>query len=437
VAPPASRLPHSFRALRHRNFRLFVGGQLVSLIGTWLQMVALGWLLYRLTHSPFVLGLAGFLTQIPSLVLAPVAGVWADRWNRHWMLIGTQLLSMVQALALAALVLSGHAAIGPILALNLLLGAANAIDVPVRQSFVIEMVAGSEDLPNAIALNSSIFNLARLVGPSLAGVLIALLGEGWVFLLNGLSYLAVIAALLAIRVPARPQQAVAAAELWGHLREGLAYVRGFRAIRAVLLLLAAINLVGVPATVFLPVFAGDVLGGDAHTLGFLTASIGVGALCGAFYMASRRSVVGLGRLILGAVLLFGASLVALAFCRTLWLAVPVLACTGLGMMVHMASSNTLVQTLVDPGKRGRVMSFFAVAFMGTYPLGSLLLGSVASRIGAPWTAALAGAASLACAAAFARALPAIRAEVRPIYLRMGVLRAEDPLPAQPLTSRER
>ncbi len=400
-------------------------------------MVALGWLLYRLTHSPLVLGLAGFLTQIPSLVLAPVAGVWADHWNRHWMLIGTQLLSMVQALALGALVLSGHAAVGPILALNLLLGVANAIDVPARQSFVIEMVDGGEDLPNAIALNSSIFNLARLIGPSLAGVLIALVGEGWVFLINGLSYLAVLAALLAIRVPARPHVAVAAAEIWGHLREGLAYVAGFRAIRAVLLLLAAVNLVGVPATVLLPVFAGDVLRGDAHTLGFLTASIGVGALCGAFYMASRRSVVGLGRLIVLAVLLFGGSLVAFASCRTVWLAVPALAATGLGLMVHMASSNTLVQTLVDPGKRGRVMSFFAVAFMGTYPLGSLLVGAVADRIGAPWTAALAGVASLVAAAAFARALPAIRAEVRPIYLKMGVLRAEEPPAAHPLTSRER
>jgi MFS family permease len=421
VSASASRLRHSFRALRHRNFRLFVAGQFVSLVGTWLQTVALGWLLYRLTHSAFVLGLAGFLTQIPSLVIAPVAGVLADRWNRHLLLIGTQALSMVQALALAALVLSGHAAIGPILALNLLLGVANAVDVPVRQSFVIEMVAGGEDLPNAIALNSSIFNLARLVGPSLAGVLIALVGEGYVFLLNGLSYLAVIAALLAIRVPARPQRVVVGAELWDHLREGLGYVAGFKPIRAVLLLLAAVNLLGVPATVLLPIFAGDVMHGGAHTLGFLTAAIGVGALCGALYMASRPSVLGLGRLILAAVVLFGASLLGLAFCRSEWLAVPVLAVTGLGMMVHMASSNTLVQTLVDPEKRGRVMSFYAVAFMGTYPLGSLLVGTVASRIGAPWTACLSGLASLGAAFAFARALPGLRAEVRPLYRQMGVL----------------
>ena len=271
---------------------------------------------------------------------------------------------MVQALALAFLVLSGHAAVGPILLLNLLLGAANAVDVPVRQSFVIEMVAGGEDLPNAIALNSSIFNLARLVGPSLAGVLIALVGEGWVFLLNGLSYLAVIAALLAIRVQKRPKGPASEPELWAHLGEGLKYVGGFRPIRAVLLLLAAVNLLGVPSTVLLPIIAGDVLHGGAHTLGFLTAAIGVGALCGALYMASRRSVLGLGRLILFAVSVFSLSLMGLALCRTEWLAVPVLMATGLGMMIHMASSNTLLQTLVDPEKRGRVMSFYAVAFMG-------------------------------------------------------------------------
>jgi MFS family permease len=413
-------LRHAFRALRHRNFRLFLSGQFVSLVGTWMQSVALGWLLYRLTRSPFLLGLAGFLTQIPSLVLSPLAGVWADRWNRHRLVIGTQALAMVQALALAGLVLSGREAIGPILLLNLLLGVVNAVDVPVRQTFVVEMVAGGEDLPNAIALNSSAFNLARLVGPSLAGVLVAWVGEGVVFLVNGLSYLAVIAALLAIRLPPARTAAPAGKELWAHLREGLEYVAGFRPIRAVLVLLAAVNLLGISAMVLLPVFAGDVMHGDADTLGLLVGSIGVGALAGALYMATRRSVMGLGRVIVVAVSVFGASLLLLSACRGPWAAAPVLACAGFGMMVHMASSNTIVQTLVDPEKRGRVMSLYAVAFMGSAPFGNLLMGAVASRIGAPWTAGLAGLCCLAGAAAFARALPALRREVLPIYQRLGV-----------------
>jgi len=421
VSEVPNPLRHSFRALRHRNFRLFLGGQFVSLVGTWLQSVALGWLLYRLTHSALILGLSGFLTQIPSLVLSPLAGVWADRWNRHRMVIGTQVLSMVQALALTALVLSGHAAVVPILFLQLLLGIANAADVPARQSFVVEMVAGSDDLPNAIALNSSIFNLARLVGPALAGPLIAVLGEGNVFLLNGLSYLAVIAALLAIRVPERPHRVEPWAVLRSHLHDGLRYVAGFEPIRAVLVLLASVSLFGIPNTVLLPIFAGDVLHGDAHTYGLLVGSIGVGALVGALYMASRRTVVGLGRVIVVALSLFCGSLIALALCRNQWLAVPILACTGFGMMVHMASSNTIVQTLVDPAMRGRVMSFYTVAFMGSAPLGSLLLGWSASRIGAPWTSGLSSLICLGAAVAFARKLPGLREQVRPIYARMGVI----------------
>jgi len=424
VGTARSSLRHAFRALRHRNFRLFLSGQFISLVGTWMQSVALGWLLYRLTHSPFLLGLAGFLTQIPSLVISPLAGVFADRWHRHRLVIGTQALAMVQALALSALVLSGREAIGPILLLNLLLGAVNAVDVPVRQSFVVEMVKGGEDLPNAIALNSSAFNLARLVGPSLAGILVALVGEGVVFLLNGLSYLAVIAALLAIRVPPNSHRAQADAELWSHLREGLSYVAAFKPIRAVLLLLAAVNLLGISATVILPIFAGDVMHGDADTLGLLVGSIGVGALVGALYMATRRSVLGLGQVIVAAVSLFGASLVLLSTCRRPLTAAPVLVLAGFGMMVHMASSNTIVQTLVDPGKRGRVMSFYAVAFMGSAPFGNLLMGSVASRLGAPWAVCLGGLCCLAGAAAFARALPALRAEVLPIYRRMGVMPRE-------------
>jgi MFS family permease len=420
VAPPLDPLRHSFRALRHRNFQLFLGGQFVSLIGTWMQTVALGWLLYRLTHSSFLLGVAGFLTQIPSLALSPLVGVWADRWNRHRMVIGTQVLAMVQALGLAALVLTGTESIPAILALSLLLGVANAADVPARQSFMIEL-AGRDDLPNAIALNSTIFNLARLVGPALAGPLLIRVGEGNVFLLNGLSYVAVLAALLAIRVPPRAPGAGAAANVWAQLREGLGYVAGFAPIRALLLVLAMVSLVGTPNTVLLPIFAGDVLGGDAHTYSWLMGAIGAGALVGALHMASRRSVRGLSGTILRALTLFAASLVALAFCRSVWLAVPVLAVTGFGMMTHMASTNTMLQTLVDPGKRGRVMSFFTVAFMGTMPIGSLLVGAAAHRFGAPWTTGVSGVICLLTAAAFARARPALRDQIRPIYQRLGVL----------------
>lgn len=421
MAEQASPLQHSFRALRHRNFRLFLAGQFISLVGTWMQSVALGWLVYRLTRSPFLLGLSGFLSQIPSLIIAPVAGVWADRWNRHWMVIGTQAASMIQALTLAALVLTHRVTIPEILALSLMMGVVNAIDVPARQSFVIELVAGSADLPNAIALNSSVFNVARLVGPSIAGVLIGAVGEGMVFLVNGLSYVAVIGALLALRVPPAPQRAPPAAHVWAHLTEGVRYVTGFAPIRAGLLLLALVSLLGVPYTVLMPIFATEVLHGDAHTLGFLVSAVGVGALGGALFLASRRTVVGLGRVIVFAVTAFGLGLVGFAAVRAQALAMLVLAVTGFGMMVHMASTNTILQTLVDDDKRGRVMSLFAVAFMGTTPIGNLFAGALAGRIGAPWTVFLGGVACLAGAALFARALPALRAQVHPIYARMGVI----------------
>lgn len=417
----ASPLQHSFRALRHRNFRLFVAGQFISLIGTWMQSVALGWLVYRLTRSPFLLGLSGFLAQIPSLVIAPLAGVWADRWNRHWMVIGTQAASMIQALTLAALVLTHRATIVEILALSLVIGVVNAIDVPARQSFVIELVAGSADLPNAIALNSSVFNVARLVGPSIAGVLIGAVGEGMVFLLNGLSYVAVIGALLAIRIEPSGRRPPPAAHVWTHLTEGVRYVGGFAPLRAVLLLLALVSLVGVPYTVLMPIFATEILHGGAHTLGFLVSAVGVGALCGALFLASRRTVVGLGRVIVGAVLAFGLGLVTFASVRSQALAVAVLAVTGFGMMVHMASTNTILQTIVEDDKRGRVMSLFAVSFMGTTPIGNLVAGALAGRIGATWTVALGGLGCLAGVAVFARALPALRAQVHPIYARLGVI----------------
>jgi len=414
-------LSHGLRALRHRNFRLFLTGQFISLIGTWMQTVALGWLVYRLSRSPFLLGVSGFLGQIPSLFFSPLAGVWADRWNRHRMVIATQILAMLQALAMAALVLSGRATIVAVLGLTLLLGFVNAMDIPSRQSFVFEMVQGSEDLPSAIALNSSIFNVARLIGPSVAGILLGIVGEGTVFLLNGLSYVAVIGALLAIRMPRREREAREPTRVWPHLVEGVHYAAGFAPIRAVLMLLALVSLVGAPYTVLMPIFAADVFHGGARTLGFLVGSIGVGALCGAAFLATRRSVRGLGAVIVRAVTAFGLGLVALALVRSQWMAVAVLAVCGFGLMVHMASSNTILQTLVDHDKRGRVMSLYTVAFMGTTPIGSLLAGTLAARVGARWTTASGGILCLVGAALFARALPALREQVRPIYARLGII----------------
>ena len=415
-------LAGSFRALRHRNFRLFLGGQVVSLTGTWMQQVALGWLVYRLTRSAFLLGLVGFVGQIPSLVVAPFAGVFSDRWNRHRMIVGTQTLSMLQATVLAGLVLTGTIHIGHVIALSLFLGLVNAFDVPARQSFLVEMVGGREDLANAIALNSSTFNAARLLGPAVAGVVIAAFGEGTVFLLNAVSYLAVLLALLAMRLPPRPPAPPAAAPVWPTLREGVVYVTRSSPIRAILLLLSLVSLTGAPYAVLMPVFAADVLHGDAHTLGFLVASIGMGALLGALFLASRRTVRGLGRFIVGAVVAFGAALVAFSLSRSLWLSLLLAFVAGFGLMVQMASSNTIVQTIVDDDKRGRVMSLYAAAFQGTMPIGSLLAGGLAGLVGAPRTLQLGGAACLLGALAFARALPGIRAEVRPIYARLGIPR---------------
>ena len=429
VSASSNTLAHGFRALRHRNFRLFLGGQIVSLVGTWMQQLALGWLVYRLTHSAFLLGLVGFVGQIPSLFLSPFAGVWADRFNRHRIVIGTQTLSMLQAFVLAALVLLGVVRVWHILALSLFIGVVNAVDVPTRQAFLVQMVGGKrDDLANAIALNSSTFNAARLVGPSIAGLLVARVGEGTVFLLNGLSYAAVILALFAMRVSPQPPSAHAGAPLWHTLREGVGYVAGSAAMRTLLLLLGLVGLVGVPFTVLMPVFATDVLQGDADTLGFLMAAVGLGALAGALTLAARKSVRGLGALIAGSVALFGASLVALSLSRSVPLSLLLFFLSGFGVMVQMAGSNTILQTIVDDEQRGRLMSFYAVANMGTQPLGSLCAGAIAAHIGAPRTVLLGGLGCLAGAAGFARVLPTLRKEVRPIYARLGIAAVAPPEP---------
>ncbi|MGC1372053.1 MAG: MFS transporter [Candidatus Sulfotelmatobacter sp.] len=408
------------RALRHRNYRLFFGGQGISLIGTWMTRVATGWLVYRLTGSAFLLGLVSFAGQIPVLFLGPFAGVWVDRWNRHRVLLVTQTLSMLQSFGLAALALAKIITVNEVILLNLFQGAVNAFDMPARQAFVIEMVEQPEDLGNAIALNSSLVNAARLIGPSIAGIIIALVGEGYCFLVDGISYLAVIASLLAMVVTARQRERVHGSVL-SELSEGWTYIRGFRPIWWILLLLALISLVGMPYTTLMPIFAGRILHGGAHTLGFLMGATGVGALIGAVRLAARRSVLGLGRVIPMTAAGFGASLIAFSLSQHQWLSMLLLVVTGFCFMQQMASSNTILQTIVEDKKRGRVMSFYSIAFQGVAPFGSLIAGAAASRIGAPLTLMIGGAICIAGAGLFASQLPVLRRVVRPIYVRMGVI----------------
>ncbi len=408
------------RALRSRNFRLFFPGQGVSLIGTWMQRIAMQWLVYRLTGSAAMLGVVGFAGQLPTFLIAPLAGVLSDRWNLHRMVVVLQVLAMLQALALAILSYTGVIAVWHVAALSAILGVINAFEIPARQTFVVEMLESREDLPNAIALNSFLVNGARLVGPSLAGILIAWLGESLCFLLNGVSYIPVVAALLAMRLPARARSHKPA-RVWADLREGFKYGFGFAPIRAILLLLALVSLVGMPYAVLMPVFADQILHGGPHTLGFLMGATGVGAVLGALYLAARRSVVGLGGVIGRATLLFGAGLILFAGSRTYWLSLVLLGMTGFVMMQQMAASNTILQTIADEDKRGRVMSLYTMAFMGMAPFGSLLAGGLAEWVGAPWTLVIGGAACIVAAAVFLVRLPALRAEVRPIYERKGII----------------
>jgi len=410
------------RALRHRNYRLFFSGQSISLIGTWMTRIATSWLVYRLTRSALLLGLVGFAGQIPSFLLAPFAGVLVDRWNRHRLLVVTQILAMLQSAALAWLTLAGVINIWHVLLLSLFQGAINAFDMPGRQAFVVEMVERREDLANAIALNSSMVNAARLLGPSIGGVVIAAVGEGWCFFMDAVSYLAVIASLLLMRLAAGARRpGTTEKKVLHELREGWRYVAGSAPIRSILLLLAVVSLVGMPYTVLMPVFASTILHGGPHTLGFLMAATGVGALLGALFLANRRTVLGLGKVIPAMAAVFGAGLIGFSLSRSLWLSLALLLVTGLGFMVQMAASNTLIQTLVDDDKRGRVMSFYLMAFMGTAPFGSLLAGGLAHRIGAPRTLLLGGCGCIAGAIWFASLLPKLRERVRPIYVRMGIL----------------
>jgi MFS family permease len=415
-----SRFRSIARALSYRNFRLFFAGQSISLIGTWMQRIALGWLVYRLTNSAFLLGFVGFAGQLPTFLFSSFAGVLADRMNRHRLLILTQAMAMIQALILALLVLMGSVLIWHIILLSILLGLINAVDVPVRQSFMVEMVERKEDYGNVIALNSSMVNGARLIGPSIAGILIAAVGEGVCFLINGISYLAVIVALFAMHIT-RKNIIPKSSHVWRDLKEGFAYAFGFAPIRAILLLLSLVSLMGMSYAVLMPIIAKDILHGGPHTLGFLMGAAGVGALIGALSLASRESVLGLGKWIVRGAAVLGIGLILTSLSRVVWLSIILLLLIGFGMMVQMASSNTVLQTIVDDDKRGRVMSFYAMAFMGMAPFGSLIAGSLASKIGAPNMLIIGGICCLIASAVFASRLPTLRKIVQPIYVKMGII----------------
>jgi MFS family permease len=409
-----------FRALYSRNYRLFFGGQGISLIGTWMQQIAMSWLVYRLTNSAFLLGVIGFSSQISSLFFSPFAGVLSDRWNRHHILVVTQTMAMIQAFILASLTLTSVVAVHHLIILSIFLGVVNAFDMPTRQAFVVEMVEKREDLGNAIALNSFLFNGARLVGPSVAGILISILGEGMCFLLNGFSFLAVIIALLAMKMAPNKKDSEKT-QVWPELKEGFLYAFGFPPIRSILFFIGWISLVGTANTTLMPVFARDILHGDSKTYGFLMAAIGVGAIIGAIFLASRKSVLGLGRIIVIASGILGIGLIFFSLSHLLWLSFFLLLITGFGMMVHMASSNTILQTIVDDDKRGRVMSLYATAFMGMAPLGSLVGGSLAGWIGAPTTLILVGTSCVVGSFLFRKILSTLRIMIHPIYVRKGIL----------------
>ncbi|MCX5714600.1 MAG: MFS transporter [Candidatus Omnitrophica bacterium] len=409
-----------FRALKHRNYRLFFSGQSISLVGTWMQQIAMSWLVYRLTNSALLLGIVGFIGQIPAFLLSPFGGVIADRYNRHRILIVTQTLAMLQALVLSILVFTKSIAVWHILMLSFFLGLVNSLDIPVRQAFTIDMIEDKNDLSNAIALNSSMVNLARMIGPSVAGILIAVVGEGLCFLLNALSYIAVIISLAAMSITPKAKKIFTNHVLYD-LKEGVVYVLGFAPIKSILLLLGLISLMGVPYQVLMPIFARDIFHGGPKTLGFLMAMSGIGALTGAIYLAGRKTVVGLGRIIALASALFGLGVVVFSFSRSLWFALMVIFVAGFAMMVQMAASNTVLQTIVEEDKRGRVMSFYTMAFMGMSPFGCLLAGSLAQRIGAPHTLMFGGICCVIGAFVFSRRLPSIRKIIHPIYIKKGII----------------
>jgi MFS family permease len=434
--PPRVSWQAAGRALRHRNFQLFFGGQLISLIGTWMQTVAQSWLVYRLTGSGLLLGAVGFASQIPVFLVAPLGGITADRANRQRVVIATQTASMILAFILAALTLTGKVQVWHIFVLAALLGVVNAFDIPGRQSFLVDMV-GKDDLMNAIALNSSMFNGARVIGPAVAGVLVARLGEGWCFFANAVSYVAVIAGLMMMRVHA-PARVSAKTSPWEHIVEGFQFVNRTAPIRALLILLGLVSVTGMPYVVLMPIFADKIFhnGGQefasligsrdlgAVRLGILMGAAGVGALLGALTLAVRSGVKGLGRWVTVCCAGFGISLMLFAMSKSFWLSVSLLLPVGYFIMLQMASSNTLIQVMVPDELRGRVMALYSMMFMGMAPLGALLGGALSDRLGAPMTVALGGIASVAGAWWFGVQLPKIRVEARRLIVAQAMAGGE-------------
>jgi MFS family permease len=406
------RIIETVRALRYRNYRIYFFSMLVSFTGTWMQSTGQSWLIYRLTGSPWLLGLVAFAGQVPIFLFAPVGGVLADRHSRHRLIVLTQALSMVQALVLAALTLSNHVTVGAVIFLAFSLGVINAVDLPARQSFVVELV-GKEDLMNAIALNSSMINGARIVGPALAGLIVAWVGEGLCFLFNGISYIAIIAGLLAMKVGGRETKKPAGSAL-SDLKEGFRYTRRTRPVRAVLLLVAFVSIFGLSYIVLMPIFADTILGGGARSLGTLLSAAGLGALGGALTLAARREVRGLGSVVALSVALLGLLLVLFSFSRSLFLSTALLVPIGFTLMLQMSASNTLLQTMVPDHLRGRVMSFYSMSLMGMAPFGSLLAGGVAARIGAPVTIRVGGLLCILGASVFGLRLGGLRRDAAPI-----------------------
>lgn len=423
---------HVFRTFRSRNYRLFSAGQFLSLAGTWMSMMAMGWLVYRLTGSPVMLGFVGFSMQFPTFLLSPLAGALVDRWNRRTVLVAAQSVNMITMLGLAATTLSGRVEVWQVFTACVLLGTTKAFDIPARQSLVVEIIEHRDDLSNAIALNSSMFQAAKLLGPMLGGAVMwaagleaaaglgATGGEGLCFLLDGLSYVAVISSLAALRLEDRPEPAVRR-HLGYDVLEGFQHAFGFRPIRALILLMGAIALLGMPYNTLLPVVADRVLGGNEGTYSLLMGAVGLGAFFGAMYLASRRSVLGLGRVITLAVLLFGAALTGFSFSGSLPVALGWLILSGAASMIALAGVNTIIQTLVADAARGRVMSFFGMTFMGAMPLGALLFGETAARIGAMDTLRIAGVCCVLAGISFGVRLPTLRVLARPVYVERGLL----------------
>jgi len=422
--PAGDRGQRVTRALRHRNYRLFFSGQSVSLVGTWITRVATSWLVYRLTGSELLLGIVGFCGQIPTLLLAPYAGVIVDRSDRRKILVWTQILSLVQSTALAVLTLGHWITVTHVLVLQVLQGLINAFDTPARQAMVVDMVEDRADVPNAIALNSSMVNGSRIIGPSIGGIVIAAVGEGWCFAIDAISYVGVVLSLLAMHLRTREPHP-AGVPVLEDLKIGWRYVMDSLPIRSALMLLATVSIAGMPYTVLMPAVTAKQLHGGAYTLGWLMAAGGVGALGGGLYLASRESVVGLGRVILIGTFTFGAALIAFSLTTNVWLAAVLLALASAGFMTQMASTNTIIQTIVDERFRGRVMAFYTMAFFGSAPIGSLLGGMLADRFGASRTILLGGVVCLVAGAWFALRLPMLRALVRTIYIERGIIAAPD------------